>query len=288
MSHAAQSQAYTVVDAFARRPLEGNPVAVFVDADGLTGDLMQRIAREMNLSETTFVLAPEGAGDFRVRIFTPVNELPFAGHPTLGTAIALSESLGCDSLRLETAMGVIPCELARDDGVARVLMHQPLPTWQRFEGTEALLAALGVPDSVTPVEAYRNGPRHVFVGLESVTALSALHPDHRALSQFPDMAVNCFAGAGSRWRARMFSPAYGVVEDAATGSAAGPLAVHLARHGLAAWGDDHEIVQGVEIGRRSVMHARAHGAGEAVRDVCVGGHGVVVARGVLCLEETPR
>jgi trans-2,3-dihydro-3-hydroxyanthranilate isomerase len=84
----------------------------------------------------------------------------------------------------------------------------------------------------------------------------------------------------------MFSPAYGVVEDPATGSAAGPLAVHLARHGLAPWGQDHEIVQGVEIGRRSVMHARADGTGQEVRGVSVGGHGVVVARGVLYLEET--
>jgi trans-2,3-dihydro-3-hydroxyanthranilate isomerase len=275
------TRAYTIVDAFARRPLEGNPVAVFLHADGLTGALMQRIARELNLSETTFVLAPEGAGDFRVRIFTPVNELPFAGHPTLGTAIVLRGSHGYDRLDLETAMGVIPCEIADDGGVAKVEMRQPLPTWQGFDDTDALLAALGVADSVTPVEAYRNGPRHVFVGLESIGALSALHPDHRALSGFPDMAVNCFAGAGRHWRARMFSPAYGVVEDAATGSAAGPLAVHLARHGLAKWGQDHEIVQGVEIGRRSVMHARADGSGEQVSDVSVGGHGVVVGRGEL-------
>jgi trans-2,3-dihydro-3-hydroxyanthranilate isomerase len=280
------SYRYTVVDAFARRPLEGNPVAVFHAADGLSAARMQRIARELNLSETTFVLAPEAGGDFRVRIFTPVNELPFAGHPTLGTAIALGESLDRDRLRLETAMGMIPCELADDGGVTKVEMRQPLPTWQRFDEREALLAALGVPASVAPVDIYRNGPRHVFVGLESVAALSALEPDQRALSRFEDMAVNCFAGAGSRWRARMFSPAYGVVEDAATGSAAGPLAVHLARYGLAPWGQDHEIEQGVEMGRRSVMYARAVGSGEDVHEIFVGGHGVVVARGELYLEAT--
>ncbi|WP_324609965.1 PhzF family phenazine biosynthesis protein [Thermobifida halotolerans] len=131
------------------------------------------------------------------------------------------------------------------------------------------------------VEAYRNGPRHVLVGLDSVAALSALHPDHRALSRFPDMAANCFAGSGTRWRTRMFSPAYGVVEDAATGSAAGPLAIHLARHGLAEYGQRIEILQGVEMGRPSLMVATAEADAERVRSVHVSGHGAVAARGTL-------
>jgi trans-2,3-dihydro-3-hydroxyanthranilate isomerase len=185
-------------------------------------------------------------------------------------------------------MGVVPLELGDDDGVATVRMRQPEPTWEPYEHAEELLATLGVGASTTPVEVYRNGPRHVFVGLESVAALSALHPDHRALSRFPDMAANCFAGAGTRWRTRMFSPAYGVVEDAATGSAAGPLAIHLARHGLAEYGQDHEILQGVEMGRPSVMRASAKGTGDEVREVYVTGHGVVVAHGVLHLEEGSR
>jgi trans-2,3-dihydro-3-hydroxyanthranilate isomerase len=274
---------YTVVDAFARRPLEGNPVAVFLDAADLTADLMQRIARELNLSETTFVTPPERGGDSRVRIFTPVNELPFAGHPILGTAVALGESMNRSSLRLETSMGVIPVEVCDDGGVARIRMRQPIPTWKLYEQAEELLVALGVRASTAPVEIYRNGPRHVFVGVDSVAALSALHPDHRALARFSDMAANCFAAAGSHWRMRMFSPAYGVVEDAATGSAAGPLAIHLARHGLADYGRDHEIRQGVELGRPSLMHASADGVGDDVRDVYVSGQGVIVARGVLYL-----
>jgi trans-2,3-dihydro-3-hydroxyanthranilate isomerase len=275
---------YTVVDAFARRALEGNPVAVILDAADLDAEQMQRVARELNLSETTFVLPPERGGDARVRIFTPVNELPFAGHPMLGTAIAISDLQKRDVLRLETAMGVIPFTLGDDDGVATVRMRQPVPTWEPYEHAAELLAALGVGASTWPVEVYTNGPRHVFVGLESVAALSALHPDHRALSRLPDVAANCFAQDGTRWRTRMFSPAYGVVEDAATGSAAGPLAIHLARHGLAEYGQDHEILQGVEIGRPSNMRASAHGAGEEVREVYVAGHGVVVAHGVLHLE----
>ena len=272
---------YMVVDAFTRRPLEGNPVAVFFDSADLSAELMQRIAREMNLSEVTFVLPARRGGDAHVRIFTPVNELPFAGHPMLGTAVALGETLRRDRLRLETAMGVIPFRISTDDGVTEVSMEQPVPSWEPYEHGPELLAALGVDASIAPVEIYSNGPRHVFVGLPDVPALSALHPDHRSLSQFPDMAANCFAGAGTRWRTRMFSPAYGVVEDAATGSAAGPLAIHLARHGLAGWDQDIKILQGVELGRPSLMRAVVRGAGEQVRSVHVSGHGVVIARGTI-------
>jgi trans-2,3-dihydro-3-hydroxyanthranilate isomerase len=272
---------YMLVDAFSRRPLYGNPVAVFLDASDLTAELMQRIAREMNLSETTFVLPARQGGDAHIRIFTPVNELPFAGHPLLGTAVALGETLKRDRLRLETAMGTVPVELGDDDGAVTVRMHQPHPVWEPYEHAEELLDALGVTASTGAVEAYRNGPRHVFVGLESVAALSALRPDHRALSRFPDMAANCFAGEGRHWRTRMFSPAYGVVEDAATGSAAGPLAIHLARHGLAAYRQHLEILQGVEMGRPSLMLATAEGDGEHITSVHVGGHGVPVGRGTL-------
>lgn len=272
---------YVVVDAFARKPLAGNPVAVFFDSADIPAERMQRIAREMNLSEVAFVLPAERDGDARIRIFTPVNELPFAGHPMLGVAVALGRAGRADRLMLETAMGTIPFELTDDGDATLVHMRQPLPTWEPYEHAPGLLAALGVERSSAPVEVYRNGPRHVFVGLPSVAALSALTPDHKALAAFPDMAVNCFAGSGSSWRTRMFSPAYGVVEDAATGSAAGPLAVHLARHSLAGYGQDIEILQGVEINRPSLMLARAEWAGDTVAAVFVSGHGVVVAQGTI-------
>ena len=178
-------------------------------------------------------------------------------------------------------MGVIPMALAEDGGAVMVRMRQPIPTWAPYEHTADLLSALGVPSSTVPVEAYRNGPRHVFIGLPSVSALSALRPDHRALSRFSDLAANCFARNGGQWRARMFSPAYGVVEDAATGSAAGPLAIHLARHELAEYGNDLEILQGVEIGRPSLMLATARATADGVQSVEVGGHGVVVLRGTI-------
>ncbi|MFH9262786.1 MULTISPECIES: PhzF family phenazine biosynthesis protein [unclassified Streptomyces] len=279
------SHRYVVVDAFANEPLRGNPVAVFFGASDLTADRMQRIAQEMNLSEVTFLLPPTtGDADLRVRIFTPVNELPFAGHPLLGTAVAVALDRGRDRLRLETAMGVVPFEVVRAPGGdrAHVSMEQPIPEWRPYEHADALLAALGLDSSTLPVEIYRNGPRHVFVGLPDVAALNALHPDHRALAAFEDMAANCFAPDGEHWQTRMFSPAYGVVEDAATGSAAGPLAIHLARHGLVPYGRTIEIHQGVRLGRRSVMAAEAtvDTAGEIDR-VRVGGHGVVAAEGTI-------
>jgi trans-2,3-dihydro-3-hydroxyanthranilate isomerase len=274
---------YVVVDAFAREPLTGNPVAVFFASDDLTAEQMQRIAREMNLSETTFVLQPEQGADHHVRIFTPVNELPFAGHPLLGTAIALGRRTDAERLRIETAMGIVPFELERDtDGnVVATRMRQPVPVWEPFDRAEELLEALGITESVLPVEIYRNGPRHVLVTLESIEALSKLDPDHRALARFPDMATNCIAGSGDHWRNRMFSPAYGVVEDAATGSAAGPIAIHIARHGLGAYGRHIEITQGVEIGRPSPMGAFVHGEGDRVDSVEVFGHGAVALEGVL-------
>lgn len=274
---------YMVADVFTDIPLEGNPVAVFMDSSGIPPERMQQIAQEMHLSETVFVLPAESDGDVRVRIFTPVNELPFAGHPTLGTAIVLGESSAAEKIHLETAMGTVPFDLVRanDGRVVSARMWQPVPSWEPYEHAEELLSGLGLVASTLPVEIYRNGPRHVFVGLDGVAALSHVDPDQRILAKLPDMAANCFAGSGSRWRLRMFSPAYGVVEDAATGSAAGPLAVHLARHGLIPFGQWIEILQGVEIDRPSTMRARAEGTSERIESVEVAGSAVIVARGTL-------
>ncbi|MFD8964890.1 PhzF family phenazine biosynthesis protein [Streptomyces sp. NPDC059568] len=272
---------YVVADVFTDEPLSGNPLAVFLDASSFSTAQMQRLARELNLSETTFVLPPRDGGDVRVRIFTPVNELPFAGHPALGTAIVLGATTRQDRLLMETAVSTVPFEFDRDPdgGIRSACMRQPIPTWEPYAEADELLAALGVKSSVLPVEVYRNGPRHVFVGLDSVEALSEVEPDLRALARHHDMAANCFAGSGSSWRTRMFSPAYGVAEDAATGSAAGPLAIHLARHGLIPFGRRIEICQGVEMGRPSTMLATADGAGQRVDMVEVAGSAVIVARG---------
>ena len=194
----------------------------------------------------------------------------------------LGEGTARDRLLMETQMGTIPFEFDRSrGGVLAARMRQPVPTWELYPPAGELLAALGLSSSVLPVEVYHNGPRHVYVGLESVAALSRVEPDLRLLAKHLDMAANCFAGEGVHWRMRMFSPAYGVAEDAATGSAAGPLAVHLARHGRIRFGQEIEILQGVEMGRTSRMYARADGAGQRVDTVEVAGSAVVVARGKL-------
>jgi trans-2,3-dihydro-3-hydroxyanthranilate isomerase len=271
---------YVVADVFTDVPLEGNPLAVFPDGAGLSAEHMQRIARELNLSETAFVLPTEADADARVRIFTPGTELPFAGHPVLGTAFVVGAKLGVPVVRLQTAAGVIAVELTRDgEEIVFGEMEQPIPTWEAFPAAEELLRALGVVRSGLPVEAYTNGPVHVYVELPSEAAVASLRPDLRALEQLGPVGVACFASDGPWVKTRNFAPGLGVPEDPATGSAAGPLAVHLARHGRTEFGQEIQIHQGVEIGRPSVLHARVEGSSGAIERVAVAGSAVVVARG---------
>ncbi len=271
---------YILLDVFTDTPLEGNQLAVFPDAGALGSRDMQRLARELNLSETVFVLAPAQGGDARIRIFTPAAELPFAGHPVLGSAIVVSAALARDAVTLETAAGPVPVRLQRvGERVAGGWMRQPVPSWGRYEHEAELLRALGVTRSGLPVELYVNGPRHVYVELGSERAVAALRPDVHALAELGDVCVSCFAGSRARWKTRMFAPGIGVSEDPATGSAAGPLAVHLARYGRIAFGEQIEIHQGAEVGRPSLLHARAEGSRERIECVEVGGSAVIVARG---------
>lgn len=273
-------RSYVIADVFTDLPLHGNPVAVFTDAVGLDAEVMQRAARELNLSETVFVLPGEAGADARVRIFTPYVELPFAGHPVLGTAFVLGAGAESDAITLLTGSGPVRIALQRRGG--RVVfgeMSQPIPTWEPFDRVEELLAAVGVAESQLPVEVYDNGPRHVFVALPDETAVAKLRPDLAALDDLGAVGVSCFAESDGRVKTRMFGPGLGVPEDPATGSAAGPLAVHLARHGRIAFGEGIVIRQGVEIGRPSVLQARAEGTADAVRRVLVGGAAVIVAQG---------
>ena len=272
---------YVVADVFTETPLAGNPVAVFTDARALEGEEMQRLARELNLSESVFVLQAEAGGHARIRIFTPGIEMKFAGHPTLGTAFVLGGPMQLAEIRLETGMGIVPVRLERDhDRIVFGRMEQPLPSWQPYSEEAALLSAIGVTRSELPVELYDNGARHVYVALASPEDVARLRPDLSALADLPAvLGISCFAGEGSRWKTRMFAPAGGVSEDPATGSAAGPLAVHLARHGRIGFGEEIEISQGAEIGRPSTLYARAEGSAEQLERVEVGGSAVVVARG---------
>jgi trans-2,3-dihydro-3-hydroxyanthranilate isomerase len=270
---------YLVVDVFTPHPLEGNQLGVFLDGRAFDSDTMQRLARELNFAETVFLLPPDGDGDVRVRIFTPGAELPFAGHPVLGAAFVVGHALGKPAVILETKSGPVPVELERTDGrITSGRMSQPLPTWEPFERADELLAALGVERSEMPVEIYHIGPEHTYVSLPSEEAVAALRPDMTRLYDL-GVAANCFAGGGRRWKTRMFCPSAGVPEDPATGSAAGPLAVHLARHGAIAFGEEIEIRQGEEINRPSLLYARVTGTPENVERVEVSGSAQIVASG---------
>ena len=271
---------YVVCDVFTDRPLAGNQVAVFTDAREIAEDALQRLARELNLSETVYVYPPEADGHVKMRIFTPSLELPFAGHPTLGTAFVLAGPLQLVEIKLETGRGTVPVQLEREGArISFGWMEQPLPAVTPFERAEELLAALGVVESELPVVHYDNGVPHVFVALGSREAVAALSPDQQRIAALGRVGVNCFAGEGRSWKLRMFGPGLGMAEDPATGSAAGPLAYHLARHGRIAFGDEIEIEQGAEIGRPSKLHARVDGTMDAVERIQVGGTAVVVARG---------
>jgi trans-2,3-dihydro-3-hydroxyanthranilate isomerase len=270
---------YVHTDVFTDTPLTGNQLAVFTDARELDDETMQRLAKEMNFSESVFVFPPEQRGHASIRIFTPATELPFAGHPVLGTAFVLGMPLQLGEILLETKAGVIPITLEREG--ARIIfgrMQQPVPNWEPFLLADELQELLGV-RSALPVEEYDLGPHHVYVALGSNEEVAGLSPDFGALQRLTDKCINCFAGAGTQWKTRMFAPSSGVAEDPATGSAAGPLAIHLLRHGRISSGDEIEISQGNEIGRPSKLYARVDGSDGNIESVEVGGSAVIVARG---------
>ena len=273
---------FKIVDVFTGNPLEGNQLGVFLDGRGLDTDMMLKATREMNFSETVFFMPPEHPGaEARVRIFTPGGELPFAGHPTLGSAWVICEILGKSTVTLELGVGNVPVELESDgDTITFGRMLQPIPSWGPYERTAEVLDALGVPDhqSSLPVEWYRNGPLNVYVEFPTEEAVAALAPDMGKLGKLP-INLSCFARTEDGWITRMFAPALGVPEDPATGSAAGPLAIHLARHGRIKFGEEIEICQGAQIHRPSALYARVDGTAEAIERVVVGGRAVIVARG---------
>jgi trans-2,3-dihydro-3-hydroxyanthranilate isomerase len=272
---------FVIADVFTDAPLAGNQLAVFTDAREIPEEQLQVLAREVNFSETVFVYPGSDEAHARLRIFTPGIEVEFAGHPTLGAAFVLAAPMQLELIRLETRRGVIPVRLEREG--ARIVfgrMEQPIPSVAPFDQEAELLEALRVERSELPVEVYDNGLQHVYVTIGSEEEVAALRPDFSRLEGVgEELGVNTIAGSGSRWKTRMFTPVGSVGEDPATGSAAGPLALHLARHGRIAFGDEIEITQGVEIGRPSKLYARVEGDAESVARVEVGGSAVVVARG---------
>lgn len=279
-----RSLRYSLCDVFTAQPLTGNALAVFTGAAGVGDATLQAIAREMNLSETVFVLPPEGEGQAKLRIFTPRRELPFAGHPIIGAAAVIGRTLTVDVLTLETGKGLVPVRLDREGPEVRsARMLQPVPTIAPFDRTDALVEALGLPAApILPVEVYDNGPRHVLVGVDGPDTVRALEPDMGRLARLHDGTVAVFARSGDGLLSRVFVPELGVPEDPATGSAAGPTAWHAVRHGWLAEGRFVEIAQGEMIGRPSRLRARVE-QGDAGPRIEVEGEVVIVGRGELRL-----
>jgi trans-2,3-dihydro-3-hydroxyanthranilate isomerase len=273
-----QTFRYVVADVFTDTALAGNQLAVFTDGRGLDDAKMQALALELRLSETVFVFPPESGGTVKVRIFTPYFELPFAGHPTLGTAFVLGAPLQLETIVLETGSGPVPVRLQRDESGRIVFgrMEQPVPSVVAYDDPDRLFGILGLEGSALPVELYDNGARHVFVALGSKEQLAALRPDTAAVAALGLTGISCFAGSAGEWTLRMF---WEGGEDPATGSAAGPLACHLARHGSIAWGEEIVVSQGAAVGRPSTLYARAEGGAGLIDRVEVGGQAVTVARG---------
>ena len=293
----ARHHPYETVDVFTTRRFGGNPLAVVLDAEGLSTAEMQSLAAEFNYSETTFVLPPEDpANTARVRIFNRTVEMQFAGHPNVGTAFVLA-GLGCgsrDLMRFEEAAGLVEIRLTRDGTGAvvgaTVEAPQPLTLGDELPAPEVAQCAGLAPEDVVvathvPVHASVGNPYVVaeVTGEALTRATPRLEAFQRAVCARPHFngrySLHLYARDGERLRARMFAPLSGTVEDPATGSANAPLvALLLARSGAEQL--ERTIVQGVEMGRPSMLHVRAWRARGGIR-AAVQGACVHVARGIV-------
>jgi trans-2,3-dihydro-3-hydroxyanthranilate isomerase len=282
------SRPYTVLDVFTATALQGNALAVVHDADGLGDEDMLRMARETRLSETSFVQSPGAEGaDYRNRIFTIEAEMPFAGHPSLGVAVAVARQRGERSVRYvqQTGAGLQPVEVELDaqGTAARASMLQEPPVFGPHLDKAKTMAAAGLaPEdahSELPPQVVSTGIPHVMAPVVSAAALHRASSDDLALAALlePHGAVVLYVAAidDGHVRARGFTPVVAGGEDPATGSAAGPLCAYLSHH----TGSDHvEIEQGVQIGRPSLLRAAIEG--DRVR---VGGDVVVLVDGTVRL-----
>lgn len=277
---------YHVVDVFTQAALEGNPLAVFPDAGGLDGSTMQRIARELSLSETTFVLPPTHPdAAAKVRIFTPSYEMPFAGHPTIGTAHVL-RNLGIvpnalTHFALEEQVGLVPVRVDENEGGLLWLTTPRISEGAVFD-RERCAEAIGVPiasfiDGVA-CRLLSAGNPQVFMPLKDAAAVDAANLDpakFQALvaAETRPACAFVFAPAGTGAYSRMFAPALGIIEDPATGSATGPLALYMMNNGLVSNHDGTRFIseQGTKMGRRSLLHVRIRGE-NGVDGIEVGGH----------------
>jgi trans-2,3-dihydro-3-hydroxyanthranilate isomerase len=286
--------AFVTLDVFTSVPLEGNQLAVFTDARGLSDAEMQTVAREMNLSETTFVVprdpATERERGVRVRIFTVDEELPFAGHPTLGTATALRGSTGAPAVHLDLNVGKIPVQFTELDGLPFGQMTQRDPEFGQRHSREDVARAAGIAvgdiaDDV-PIQTVSTGNAFAMVPLSSLAVLQKLAPAWPQMHSYLQKTDAKFFYFISRqpqapdagMQARMI---FYRGEDPATGSAAGPCAAWAVQYGVINPDQQILIEQGVEMKRRSRIYVAAGKQGNKVVNIRVGGHAVEVARGEL-------
>lgn len=297
MGHPARRYSMVQLDVFSAQPLEGNSLAVFPDARGLSDSEMQALAREMNLSETTFVLpgdpAVERERGVRVRIFTVREELPFAGHPTLGTAFVLRGANPAPEVALDLKVGRIPVRFEDQPGQpAFGEMRQRDPELGEVHAREAVAAALGIPPADiaedVPLQTVSTGLPFIIVPLRSLAVAQRLTVNWQKAAEYLERTTGHFfyfvtreaVDSGARLHARMF---FYNGEDPATGSAAGCAAAWMTAHGVAASGERVLIEQGVEMGRPSRIFVRADKDGNRVVNVRVGGNAVEVLRGEVVL-----
>lgn len=301
---------YTQLDVFAGKPFSGNQLAVFFDTTNLTSEEMQRIAREMNFSESVFTLPARDAKALaRLRIFTPQVELPFAGHPVIGATFALA-AIGRITSESESPMtlelGVGPLEmdlLFEGTRLSFAWMRQQTPTFTEWKGDRAALAeSVGLTESDLradlPIETGSAGTPHTLIPVVDATKLDVAKPGVNlgdALNTSEPCGAYFFVPptkeAPNNIYSRMFAPHMGIVEDAATGSAAGPLGAYLVRHSLAQREDDSArivIAQGVKMGRPSRIVVNVERRDGEPGQVRVGGEAVVVANGEFLLPDGPN
>jgi trans-2,3-dihydro-3-hydroxyanthranilate isomerase len=295
---------YLHYDVFTDRKFEGNQLAVFHDSSGLSKEQMQAITKEMNFSECTFVLPAEAPGtDVRMRIFTPGTELPMAGHPVIGSTFALAElgviKPGADGFVFGLGVGPTKVELTWSDGrLSFAWMDQALPKYNEpISPRSDIIRALGIKPSAVeemsvPIEEISCGNAFLIVPVKTRAAVDAAEADLAAMrnlkSAFPGGHVGALfftTDTGDRQAStysRMFAPSAGVIEDPATGSAAGPLGCYLVKHRLISPEllPDFVNLQGVAMGRPSRVHMRiALDTNGAITRVQVGGAAVRVGEG---------
>ncbi|MDR3388708.1 MAG: PhzF family phenazine biosynthesis protein [Rudaea sp.] len=287
-----RTSAFKQVDVFTTEPLLGNPLAVVLDADGLSGGDMQRIAAWTNLSETTFVLAPTQVGaDYRVRIFTPRSELPFAGHPSVGTLHALLEAGRIEPrerMVQECAAGLLPMRIDGHGAERRIFVRAPRATMHADDAavSAAATTALGAPAADTRL--VDNGPRWLICDLQCEAAVRSIDPDMNTVAalcrKIPAVGVAVFGratGTDYALAVRAFCPADGIPEDPVTGSANAAIGVYLQLTGqLGDIGTNYRVSQGREIGRDGFVDVCID---TSTGDVEIGGHSVTCVDGTLML-----